>query len=408
MVWVPHFRHTVSCVHWLGLSLFGVFACGNVGNVDTAPTKLGGATAVSTGLMMSCAVRRDGTVLCWGFSSGAYSDPGSTLNSPLAIDVYGITGATAVSVGRGFCALLADGTVRCRGATDPPGITSVAALSSGYSHDCALLEVGTIQCWGANDYGQLGVGTAAESDVLPSTVLGITDAAGVSAGYNETCAALADGTVRCWGVNSYGQLGDGTTTDSSVPVTVLGLTDAVAACTGDGHSCARLRDGSVQCWGANSFGQLGNGTTTDSTVPVVVAGITNATTITCGDSHTCVLLNDGSIQCWGADGGGGGGIEVIGALGNPTVTGDCKWDLTPHIPNFPYPSMSVETTCTPIPVQVSGINNAVTVAAGYYTTCAVLTDGSVQCWGDNLDGQLGNGSTSNSILPVTVMAKFGQ
>jgi alpha-tubulin suppressor-like RCC1 family protein len=329
------------------------------------------------------------------------------LNSPVAIDVYGITGATAVSVGRGFCALLADGTVRCRGAADPPGIISVAALSSGYSHDCALLEAGTIQCWGANDNGQLGVGTAAESDVPPSTVLGITDAAGVSAGYNETCAVLADGTVRCWGVNSYGQLGDGTTTDSSVPVTVLGLTDAVAACTGDGHSCARLRDGSVQCWGANSFGQLGNGTTTDSTVPVVVAGITNATTITCGDSHTCVLLNDGSIQCWGADGGGGGGIEVIGALGNPTVTGDCKWDLTPHIPN-PYPSMTAETTCTPTPVQVSGITNAVTVAAGYYTTCAVLTDGSVQCWGYNLDGQLGNGSTSDSILPVTVMAKFGQ
>jgi len=354
-------------------------------------------------------VRRDGKVLCWGFNSDAYSDPGNTSNSPLAIDVSGISGATAVSVGNGYvCALLADGTVRCRGVTDPPGIMAVAALSSGYSHDCALLEAGTIQCWGANDYAQLGVGTTAGSDVPPSTVLGITDAAGVSAGYNETCAVLADGTVRCWGVNSYGQLGDGTTTDSSVPVTVLGLTDAVAACTGDGHSCARLRDGSVQCWGANSFGQLGNGTTTDSTVPVVVADITNATTITCGDSHACVLLNDGSIQCWGADGGGGGGNGVIGALGNPTVTGDCKWDLIPHIPNSPDQSMTAETTCTPTPVQVSGITNAVTVAAGYYTTCAVLTDGSVQCWGYNLEGQLGNGSTSDSILPVTVMAKFGQ
>jgi alpha-tubulin suppressor-like RCC1 family protein len=133
----------------------------------------------------------------------------------------------------------------------------------------------------------------------------------------------------------------------------------------------------------------------------VVAGIANATTVSCGYSHTCVVLNDGEIQCWGDDGGSpGGGDATFGALGNPSVTRDCKWVINTF--------MSYETTCSLTPVPVSGIANAVTVAAGDLSTCAVLADGSVECWGWNLDGQLGNRSTSNSVVPVAVMADFGQ
>ena len=404
MLQVARFRRPVACFGGLGLLMFGVSACGG----DGGPVRLGGATAVATNWGTSCAVRRDGKVLCWGG------------NSDLALDVDGIAGATAVSVGNAFaCGLLADGTVRCWGDSfggelgngtntivvsapvSVSGISSAAALSVGYSHACALLDDGTIQCWGANDAGQLGIGTNVESDV-PSTVLGISGAKGVSAGQYGTCAVLMDGTVRCWGVNSYGQLGDGTTTDSSVPVAVSGLTGAVAVCTGSDHSCASLEDGTVRCWGSNAFGENGNDAVTGSPIPVVVTGITNAVAVTCGTVETCAVLSDGSIQCWG--GNGGSSTDSFGALGNPTAaTLDCKYN-----PNPPDGTVSYETTCAPTPVQVSGITNATTVAAGYYSVCAALADGSVECWGDNQFGQLGDGSTSNRTSPVPVMAQSGQ
>jgi len=240
----------------------------------------------------------------------------------------------------------------------------------------------------------------------PSPVLGISDATSVSAGFDATCATLADGTVRCWGTNQWGQLGDGTTTNSSVPLAVPGLTNALSTCTGQAHSCALLDDGTIRCWGANSFGQLGNGTRLDSTVPVAVTGIANATTISCGYDHTCAVLHDGSIQCWGAD--GGGPENAIGALGNPAVTELCTWVVIKSPPGNPSPSISTETPCAATPVQVSGITNAVTVAAGDYSACAVLTDGSVECWGYNFWGELGDGTTLNSISPVTVMAQSGK
>ena len=134
---------------------------------------------------------------------------------------------------------------------------------------------------------------------LPGTVSGIANAVAVAAG----CALLSSGTVQCWGGNAYGQLGNGTTTDSSVPVTVSGITNAIAvAAGGSPRTCALLSNGSIQCWGCNTDGQLGNGTTADSSVPVTVSGITNAIAVAAGDSdHTCAVLSNGSIQCWGCN-----------------------------------------------------------------------------------------------------------
>jgi alpha-tubulin suppressor-like RCC1 family protein len=374
--------------------MLGLSAC-TLDGPDTAPRTLGAATEVSIGMAAGCARREDGQVLCWGGNSHA----------PLAADIPALRGATVVSAGNGDrCALFATGAVRCQAAGDvvlPE--TPAAAISTFYSHACALLRDGTIQCWGTNTDGELGVGNNTDSDV-PSTVVGITGATGVSVGHNVTCAALTDGTARCWGANSWGQLGDGTKTNSTVPVAVSGLTSAAVACTGDAHSCALLTDGSVRCWGANSFGQLGDGTRVDSAMPVTVAGIANATTIACGWDHTCVVLEGGLIQCWG---GNGGSLDSPrGALGTASGTQDCKWLVNNAPP--PYPTISAETPCAATPVQVSDITNATAVAAGDYATCALLTDGSVKCWGFNLDGQLGNGSTSDSIVPVTVMERAGQ
>ena len=216
---------------------------------------------------------------------------------------------------------------------------------------------------------------------------------------------LADGTVRCWGVNTYGQLGDGTMTDSSVPVAVAGLTGAVAVCTSADHSCAVIEDGTVQCWGANAFGENGNDSTAGSPVPVAVTGISDAVSVTCGFEHTCALSNDGSARCWG--GNGGSPTDSFGALGNATTTAlDCKWNPEPPPPpGDQVPTISYETSCAPTPMPVDGIANAAKLAAGDYDTCAVLADGSVRCWGWNQDGQLGDGSISNSTSPVSVIGQ---
>ena len=404
MFQMPRFRR-LGCGWWLGLSLFGVIACGHRNDLDSAPVELRPTTALSLGWTTGCAVRRDGKVLCWGGNSIVQDESiaRTVSDTLLAKDVPGIADAAAISVedSTAFgCALVAGGVVRCWGTADP-GIASAVAVSGGYRHFCALLEDGTIQCWGGSDAGELGVGSTTDSDV-PRPVLGIADAVGVSAGYDATCAVLTDGTARCWGANNYGQLGDGTTAERTEPVAVLGLTNTVEACTGLAHSCARLDDGTIRCWGANSFGQLGDGTRADSTAPVVVMGITHATTIACGYNHTCARLDDGSIQCWGADGGSiGGGNASFGALGNPGVTQGCKW-LINGGPD------SASTTCAPTPVPVTGIANAVMVAAGLYSSCAVLADGSARCWGYNLYGQLGDGTTADSTVPVTVLAQSDQ
>jgi len=176
---------------------------------------------------------------------------------------------------------------------------TATAIAAGGSHACALLTGGSVRCWGSNFSGQLGNGTTTNDPIpTPVVVSGITTATAISAGNGNTCALLTGGSVRCWGDNYYGQLGNGTTTNSSTPVAVSGITTATAISAGGYHTCALLTDGSVRCWGYNNYGQLGNGTTTDSSTPVAVGGITTAIAISAGGYHTCALLTGGSVRCW--------------------------------------------------------------------------------------------------------------
>jgi alpha-tubulin suppressor-like RCC1 family protein len=249
---------------------------------------------------------------------------------------------------------------------------SATAIAAGGYHTCALLTSGGVDCWGLNLWGQLGNGTLTDSST-PVAVSGITTATAIAAGYDHTCALLAGGGVDCWGFNNYGQLGNGTLTDSSIPVAVTGITGATAIAAGGGQDCALLASGSVDCWGWNAYGQLGNGTRNDSSTPVAVSGITGATAIAAGFYHTCALLTGGSVECWGNN--------ASGELGNG-MSGFYVGSLTP--------------------VAVSGITTATAIAAGFHHTCAVLADGSVACWGDNILGELGNGTTTDSSTPVAV------
>lgn len=172
-----------------------------------------------------------------------------------------------------------------------------ATISGGMMNFCAVMSDSTVRCWGSNEFGLLGNGITLASSG-PVTVSGITTAVAVATGYDHSCAVLAYGRVQCWGSNDHGQLGDGTTSPSSVPVTVSGITTAVAVANGFGHSCALLADGLVQCWGHNHGASLSR-TKSMSSVPVTLRGLTNAVAVAAGDLYPCAVLADGRVQCWG-------------------------------------------------------------------------------------------------------------
>lgn len=361
----------------------------------TTPVTVSGistATAVATGPHHTCALLASGEVQCWG---SGFLGNGTRDSSNIPVTVSGINTATSIAAGGTdfdsgsdlTCVLLAGGTVQCWGAygysyapTTTPvtvsGITNATAIAVGGNHACAVLSSGAVQCWGKNDFGQLGNGTTSDAYTIspPASVSGISTAIAVTAGSLHSCALLASGAVQCWGNNYYGQLGNTTTAPSLTPVTVSGISTATALAAGYGHSCALLASGAVQCWGLNGSGELGIGQTNYFTTPVDTIGISSPTALAAGGNNTCAVLAGGAVQCWGSN--------FYGTLGNGTNSSN---------------SMS--------PVSVTGISTATALTVGDVHSCALLTGGSVKCWGYNGYGQLGNGTQGNatsSNVPVAV------
>jgi alpha-tubulin suppressor-like RCC1 family protein len=260
-------------------------------------------------------------------------------------------------------------------------VLSVASSPDGSGTHCALLSTGRVDCWGPNGSGQLGNGTTASYSDVPVGVFGISDAKAVASDtYGDSfCAVLSTGGVKCWGDNGYGQLGNGTTTTSDVPVPVKNITTATAVTGGDSGEtdgfCALLSTGHADCWGNGFSGELGNGATASSDVPVAVHTITDATTLISGFEGFCALLATGHVDCWGDN--------SFGELGRAT-------------PKANY---------SDVPVAVTGITDAKAVAgdSASASNCAVLSTGHMKCWGQGGDGQLGNGTTTSSDVPVAAI-----
>ena len=306
------------------------------------------------------------------------------------------------------------------------GLTSsMTSLTAGSSHTCGLTEAGAVKCWGKNFDGQIGDGGTTDRR-SPVNVVGLTSGAiSVGAGSNHTCAVTATGGVRCWGNNSDGQLGDGGTTDRRAPVDVVGLSESViSVAVGTNYSCAVPVTGSIQCWGINSAGQLGDGTTTDRRSPVQVSGISSGITlVVAGSNHTCMLTDAGGVKCWGdnADGQLGDGT-ILGRRAPVDVTG-----LTSGVTAITAGSSHTcaittaggvrcwgnnsdgqlgDSTITDrrLAVDVTGLSSGVTsVAAGSNHTCALTAAGGAQCWGQNSLRQIGDGTTTDRRVPAEVV-----
>ena len=197
-------------------------------------------------------------------------------------------------------------------------INNKSKFAMGLNHYCGIFSDGNLKCWGQNYYGQLGIGSTTSHNTSQNVSLGTgRTAVAVSAGTSYTCAILDDGSLKCWGQNSYGQLGIGSTTNYDTPQNVsLGTgRTAVSVDAGDSHTCAILDDGSLKCWGQNSNGQLGIGSTTNHDTPQNVSLDTGRTavSVSAGHYHTCAILDDGSLKCWG--------YNIFGQLGIGSTTG---------------------------------------------------------------------------------------
>jgi hypothetical protein len=376
----------------------------------------------------ACALPGDGTIKCWGLNyygelgNGTQTDPSIPAGDTLPLD------AVTVLAGPGN--------------TDP--LTDVTAIGTGLRHTCAVLADTTVKCWGWNSSideptaitgagGQVGDGTTTDR-LTPVTVIAaagstdpLTGVRAVAAGWFHTCALMLDTTVKCWGTNEEGQLGDGTTTNRTAPVTVIAavgttspLSGVTAIAAGDLRTCALLVDTTVTCWGWNYISQLdpaagpgvdvvavpvddsAGGPLSGVTAIAVAGGFTQDV----GGFLACALMNTPSVKCWGANDNGSLGdgtttssltpVDVVGLPGPVTaITGGCalladttvscwpNFDADGQLVNAPALVMDAEGSTTPL----TGVT---TLALGNFQRCAIVEDGSVTCW------------SSSGVPPTTV------
>jgi alpha-tubulin suppressor-like RCC1 family protein len=412
-----------SVAYCWGLGTTGELGNGTITSPQKVPTLvtatgvLSGVTLtqIAAGSVSTCALDSSGAAYCWGtnvngevgnYATGAGTAPVGSFLVPVAV----LAPAGTLSAGTAHSCLLRLGKAYCwgdntfgelgNGVTTPtPQSTPVAVnttgvllgkfltqITTGNAFTCALSSTGSAYCWGLGTSGQLGNNTIVSSK-LPVLVSGSLIFTHISAGAVSVCGVSSAGKAYCWGNNANGQLGTGTTTQSLVPILVTATTgtalfglNMTQIEAGTSFACALASTGAAYCWGLNDNGQLGTGNTAQSLVPVAVttvgtplSGVT-VTQLTTGTADTCALGSAGPAYCWGLNGNG--------QLGNNTI---------------------IQSTSA-VAVTPTGTGLALTqVTAGTSFACELDTAGAAWCWGLNANGQLGNNSATQSLVPVAVL-----
>lgn len=362
------------------------------GDLSSCRSDCPGWSLVAPGGQHTCALLETGSIWCWGRNDHGQLGEGSLIDSMVPVRVQGISDAIDVDSGWAHtCAVLSSGMVQCWGMgnsgrlgdggltdkTTPVQVTNLSGavqVAVGQDHTCARRSSGGVMCWGRNDYGELGDGSLDNWHDVPVEVSNLTGIIDISAGTNHSCAVKNDGFPWCWGRNTSGQCGDGTTTSPrrepvrAAPNWAGGFT-LIAA--GNAHSCA-ISGEAFLCWGDNGYGQLGDGTTTDRpAADNIPPNNWAAVAAFWWDNGTCGIKIDGTAWCWGSN--------YYGQLGDGS------------------------TTDRHVPVQVSNISGVKSIGLARSHACAVLqADDSIWCWGENDYGQLGDETTTNSSSPVRI------
>jgi len=493
---------TVRC--W-GNNSDGQLGDGSTADSPTPVTVSGlsDVVAVSTGERHACALTAAGSVSCWGSNYAGQLGDGTENDSPTPVTVQGLNDVVEIGAGRYFsCALDSAGQAWCwglfpTGTVSPSddfryldfffnfplpqaisGVSGASELSVGTAHSCVLGVDGLAQCWGENYTGELGVNAykalIKETD-SPQSVDGLGEVIAVAAGRAHSCALEAAGTVRCWGLGLQGQLTGIPHSDWTPPFIVEGIEDATAISVAENYRCALVEDGSVMCWGDDSLGQLGNDVGGSPVVPTPVSGLGDVTALSLNGGQSCALTAADEVYCWGLSnlffglisasfGGPSPGPESIkyvptlvpslpntnaisaGDYTNYAISEDGSvkvwkfilldpWAFEVNV-NTAYSSTAVEfplladavsiannnplAPCALIadgsvqcwaanpadgtantPVTIDGLSNVEAITNGTGFTC-VLSAGRVYCWGSNDAGQLGDGTFDDSETPVEV------
>lgn len=378
------------------------------------------AKEISSGGSHTCAIIEDDSVACWGYNysqelgygdANKYGEGTDRYRAPsFPINLGASRTARRLSVNYSHsCAILDDDSVKCWGQNasgqlgygdnkklGTPAATSIvlggkaAVIATGLSHTCVILENGSVKCWGANSAGQLGYGDYTSRLAAPSTPVDLGPnrrAKSLALGAYHSCAVLDDDSVKCWGNNANGQLGLSDKNyrnkpDSAVKFAGNNNLRARSIAAGAYHTCAILSDSSTYCWGRGKQGQLGYGDVNDKMVSDAAAlnfGGRRIEKISAGLSHTCALFDNDDVQCWGSNEEAqlGTGTTVPQTSANAAVT-------------ISFGGASVKS-----------------ISAGRLHTCAILDDDTMKCWGSNSYGQLGAGKTYSGTTPPAEVVGFG-
>lgn len=350
------------------LMTWGSNFAGGLGNGTTVDTSLvpvhvsflAGIAAIAAGRSHFLAVKNDSTVWAWGYNvEGELGNGSNVFGSNVPLHVSSLTGIISVAGGdHHSLALKNDGTVWAWGlnikgqlgnATNTSSyipvqvnfLTGIIAIASGSDYSLALKNDSTVWAWGRNNNGELGNATNSSFENVPVEVISLTGIIAIAAGANYSLAVKKDGTVWAWGSNLYGELGNGSYTDSNVPMQVSLLTGIMAIAGGGWHGVALKNDGTVWTWGVNTIGELGNGSNTNSNVPAQINSLSGITAITSKAYHSLCFKNNGTVWAWG--------YNSYGQLGNGT-------DSCSNVP------VKVIGLCSPLTNEVTEITEPLNIS----------------------------------------------